>query len=283
LWQFRKNLSFVNKDSYNILINLTLRSTMKKLAFALIVFLSSGLPSGYLYAEEQPAIDEEWLTTTSADFQENLFTNYFSIGLDLGLDFLWNAPNKMEPYFLNPKLPTMSIYYNIPITNSHFMFSPGILWGNHSYSFKNNYTLTRQGEHGNRHTTIIEAKSLLDPQVQVKSSSLDISYIDLVAELRFNTNRLEPQDGFFIAVGGNLGVLLNAATTLQYQEDNQLKARITKESFNLNSIRYGTLVRVGWGRFGAFYAQTLSNLFNKQGFYKHTMKPFSVGLTINLL
>lgn len=253
---------------------------MKKLAFALLIFLS---PNYLLYAQPKTYIVEEQSESIDPNFQEDLFTNYASLVLDLGVDFLSNAPNTMKIDFLKIKWPNTSLYYNIPIHKSHFMISPGIKWGHNSYNFKDKYTLTRTGKEANRPTAIQKAETLFTDSPTIQHSSLDISYTDFVTELRFNANRLEPQDGFFIAVGGNIGVRIDAATTIKYQEDDQNKARITQESFNLNRLRYGLLVRIGWGRFGAFYSHTLSNLFNDKGPSKDIIRPFTVGITLNLL
>jgi hypothetical protein len=196
-------------------------------------------------------------------------------------DLLLNAPQTMKLNLLKIKWPNFYLYYNIPIKESHFMVSPGLGVGHNSYTFKNEYTLVRNKT--SRHTELEKAQSLLGDNPTVNSSSLDINYVDLVTEFRFNANRLEPQDGFFLAIGGNLGIRFNAYTTIQYQEDNQTKTSTTEESFDLNRLRYGLIARIGWGRFGAFYSYTLSNLFNNEGPSKNNIHPFSFGVSLNLL
>jgi hypothetical protein len=253
---------------------------MMKLAFTLIILLSPGY---MMYAQQPMAIADKQLESMDPSFQEDLFTNYASIVLDLGLDFLHKAPNRMKTEIFKLKWPNVSVYYNMPIKESHFMVSPGLSLGRYSYTFKDDYTLTRIGDGEKRRTDMEKAKTLLSDRSKAEHSSLDINYINLVTEFRFNTNRLEPQGEFFIAVGGNLGLLISSSTTINYREDDQKKARITKESFNFNRIRYGLLARVGWGRFGAFYSQTLSDLFNGKGPSKEVIRPFSIGLTLSLL
>jgi hypothetical protein len=251
---------------------------MKNLAFALLLFLSPG----YLWAQEEHPIPKYTDTEEmSSSFQEDLFMNYASIVIDLGPDLLLNAPQTMKLNLLKLKRPNGYFYYNIPIGESHFMVSPGFGFGHNSYTFKDDYTVTR--DKISRHTKIEKAQSLLGDGLKVTSSSLGISYVDLVTEFRFNTNRVEPQDGFFLAIGFNLGIRIGASTTLQYKEDDQTKTRITEESFNLNRLRYGIIARVGWSRFGAFYSYTFSNLFNSQGPSKNNIHPFSFGLSLNLL
>jgi hypothetical protein len=260
-------------------ITIRIESMMKKLAFiALLVFLS---PS-YLWAQEESNLSKySSAEEIDASFQEELFMNYASIVVDLGPDLLLNAPETMKLNLLKIKWPNLYLYYNIPIKESHFMVSPGLGFGRNRYTFKDEYTLARNKT--SRHTELEKADSLLGNNPTINSSSLDVKYVDLVTEFRFNANRLEPQDGFFLAVGGNLGIRYDAYTTIEYKEDGQTKTHIIAESFNLNRLRYGLIARIGWGRFGAFYSHTLSNLFNNQGPTKNNIHPFSFGVSLNLL
>ncbi len=249
---------------------------MKKLAFALLILLS---PS-YLRAQElhEPGDSEQ----IDPFFQEELFSPYASLVLDIGLTFLGNPPKHMQLHRMRSYNLAGSLYYNIPIRESHFMVSPGIGLFSETYSLKNQYTLTR--DTSSRDTRLTKAETLLPSNVKVQSSTLNVKYVDLITEFRFNANRLEPEDGFFVAVGGKLGIRAgSAATTIDYKEDNQEKTRINQESYNLNMLHYGVLARMGWGRFGIFYSHTLSSLFNEKGPSKETTLPFSIGLSLNLL
>lgn len=254
---------------------------MKKLVVALLLFVAPA-PMWAQEAEEQ--------TDTETVFKDQVIklSSYGSFMVDWGLSSLIRAPKKMEQNVWSSRALNGYFYYNIPIKASYFTISPGIGLGGEGYTFKDKedkdkYTLVRSP--GSRKTILESAKNLFkgSHKVEITKSSLNTRYVELVAELRFNTNHQEPQSGFFIAIGPRIGMRWGAATTIQYQEDGQHKSRTTSESFNLNKLRYGFIARIGWRRLGIFYAQTLSNLFNQdQGPSKARIMPFSVGASLNL-
>jgi hypothetical protein len=151
------------------------------------------------------------------------------------------------------------------------------------YTFKSAYTMVR-GAGSDRKTKIepvtnsIKVKSSTD----IKSSIFSIKAAKFALEFRFNSNKEEPQEGFFIAVGGNIGFQFSPSTKIRYEEDKENKVRITQESYNFYKIHYGTVLRTGWNRFGLFYYQTLSTLFNAdKGPEVKRIYPFSVGISFN--
>ncbi|MEM7055393.1 MAG: outer membrane beta-barrel protein [Bacteroidota bacterium] len=246
---------------------------MKKLIFALLLLT---LPS-YIWAEE---VNSQKDTETEVRRQFAMPSNYGSLVVEWGFNALINAPKEMKLGHWGSRTIKGYLYYNIPIKESHFTFSPGIGIEAESYQFRDKYTLARSKS---RKTFLKPARALFPNSPEIKQSSLAVKYTELVTELRFNANHGEPQYGLFIALGGKIGLRWGASTTIRYREDSQNKSRITAESFNLSRLRYGLLARVGWGRFGAFYSQTFSALFSEQGPSEATIRPFSIGISINLL
>lgn len=251
---------------------------MKKLVVILLLFVAP-VPMWAQEAEEQRG------TETVFKDQVIKLSSYGSLLVDWSLSALMGAPKKMELNSWRSRALNGYFYYNIPIKASYFTVSPGIGLGGEGYTFqgKDKYTLVRGSK--SRKTILKAAENLLggSPKVEIIQSSLSTNYVELVAELRFNTNRQEPSLGFFIAIGPRIGMCWRAATTIQYREDDQRKSRTTRESFNLNRLRYGFIGRIGWGRWGIFYAQTLSDLFNQDaGPSKARIMPFSVGASLNL-
>ena len=248
---------------------------MKKFAFALLLLIA---PS-FVWAQ---ATNEQADTETALKRQVATLANYGSLVFDWGLNFFQDVPKEMKLSTWSSRTLNGYFYYNIPIKDSYFMVSPGIGLGSADYKFQDQYTLARTPS--SRRTMLKLAKDVIPGSPEITSSSLTVNYAELVAELRFNANRQEPQAGFLIAVGYRLGMRWGAATTIQYKEDNQKKTRTTVESFNLNRLRHGLIGRIGWGRFGIFYSHTFSDFFNEgQGPTKATMMPVSAGISINLL
>jgi hypothetical protein len=71
--------------------------------------------------------------------------------------------------------------------------------------------------------------------------------------------------------------------TIEYKEDKETKTWINQESFNINKLNYGITGRMGWNRFGLFYNQAFSNLFeSNNAIAKDSILPWSAGITLSL-
>lgn len=215
--------------------------------------------------------------------------DYGTLLIDWGFNFLRDCPQEMQKRSLNVRSSAVYAYYNIRLGKSHFVISPGVGKGHETYRFSKqteNLGYNTLARDNSRHTAFKDAREVLhNPTngIKILRSGLNVSYWDFLLELRFNANKKYPKEGFFAALGYKIGMLWNASTTIKYQEDNQTKRSVMKESFNLNKTRHGAHARLGWGRFSMFYKHTLSSLFNeKKGPKKTTTKPVTVGLSIDL-
>lgn len=261
---------------------------MKKLIFTLLLSTSS------LYVEAQRAQDNDTSTQAiapptkeSVEYKYEDYasqpqsaaekpSNYGSLVIDWGFDFLRNNPSEMDLKFWQSRFMNICLCYNIRLGYSHFTMSPGIGLGFERYQFAAQKPLGRNA--GNRTT------EFQDDNRKISSSGLDARYIDfLMLEARFSNNIQDPKESFFIAIGGKLGALWKASYTIKYTEDDETKTQTTSERFNLNKMRYGFHARAGWGRFGLCYTYMFSSLFNKnQGPGKTTSKTHSLGIAIDL-
>lgn len=235
------------------------------------------------HTPQQEPVDQE-IDATDV-LEPEVLSNYAALTINWGIASLLQAPKNMDFIFWRSRLLGATLYYNIPVRNSHFMVSCGADLYNVDYLFKEGeYTIDRDAS--TRKTIVLPTSKVVPTFKKAEKSSLSIWHADFVSELRFNSNKEEPQEGFFIAIGGNIGFQFSPAVTIQYKEDKENKTQTIQESFNLSKLRYGVLTRMGWGRFGAFYQQTLSGFFNDQGPTTSTNKsilPFSVGVSVNLL
>ena len=262
---------------------------MKKGLIKILVcaWLINLLPA-YNYAQES-AQDSERKTPIDVfkedeDAQVDILTPYTTLVVDWGVTLLQNAPSNMDLILWRSRVLSGSFYYNIPIGTSHFMTSFGVGMSNADYLFKSDSILDRRDAQ-NRKTGIKPAKNVIagNTKTKIQKTIFSINHADFIGEFSFNLNKEEPQEGFFVAVGGYIGFQFSPTTSIYYKEDDQNKVRITKESFNTRKYRYGTIARIGWNRFGAFYKHTLSGLFDENGPSQDTILPFSIGISINLL
>ena len=231
--------------------------------------------------------------------------NYGSLLIDWGFDFLQGGPEPMSHTFLGSRMGNVYLYYNIRIARSHFVISPGIGFSGERHQFrayqkdknppkgqdpqKEYYTLTRDANSQDqkvRDTKLEPAHTVLQlkDSKDVTASALDVSYLDFLLEARFHANEKYPKESFFVAIGGRLGMLWGAYTTVYYKADQQTKRRIEQESFNLKRFRYGVYTRLGWNRIGAFYAFTLSPLFSQDKGPEGTeVQVHCLGISLDLL
>ena len=213
--------------------------------------------------------------------------NYGSLVIDWGLNFLRDRPQEMDLICWGSRFSNVYYYYNIRLGQSRFAISPGIGIGSEGYRFKEKdekyYTLVRNEVI--RDTEFKYAHELFPKSKKILQSSLDLRYVDFMLEVRLSANRKYPKESFFVALGGKVGMLWHASTTVKYKEDDQIKQQVAREFFNLNKMRSAVHARLGWERFSLFYTQTLpfSTLFNKdRGPSKTTTQPYNVGLSVDL-
>lgn len=266
---------------------------MKKLILALLLSTTAT----YVRAQGIEQNTQQAATpvpSTQKDNQKNLLEikkletmppklpNYGSLVVGWGLDFLRGNPSKMDLNPLSSRFTNLCLLYNIRLGQSHFVISPGIGVAFDGYEFKNtSEILTRDEE--SRNTVFKKASELFPKSTKIVQSSLNKRYINIILEVRFNANNKYPKEGFFIALGGNLGLLWRASTTVKYQQDDETKEQTNNEFFNLERMRSGVHAKLGWGRFGLCYTHIISNLFKPdKGPNSNTTQTCNLGLSIDL-
>ena len=80
-----------------------------------------------------------------------------------------------------------------------------------------------------------------------------------------------------------VGVLLDSKTKVKYTADGENKITKQKENFEINTLRYGAYMRLGYGGFSAYAYYGLSDVFRKEkGPMDTTMFPITFGLSLAL-
>jgi hypothetical protein len=235
--------------------------------------------------ENKNEADYELLTGEEEDgFQPEIPLKYTTLVFDYGIVNFIRVPKHMDLAFWGSTALHGGLYLNIPIGKSHFMVSCGAGVTRNKCTFRRDWTLARDTNRKvimKAATQVVQGKKQL---VKLKTSTFSTNYANFILELKFNSNKEEPQEGFFVAVGGNIGLQYWPSTKIRYEEDEESKLRIVEESFNTDKVHYGAQARIGWGRYGIFYHQTLSAIFKtNEGPEVEHILPFSVGISINLL
>ena len=127
----------------------------------------------------------------------------------------------------------------------------------------------------------------LADSITYSKNKLNTTYADIPLELRFRTNPNKFNKTWKLALGIKVGYLLSATHKYRGKNygilgnrplDEEIKV---KDKFvpNMNKLRYGTMVRLGYSNFNIFAFYSLSTLFDtNKGPGIH---PFSVGFSFN--
>jgi len=278
---------------YNLEKQIGMKKTLiRNLTCAWLLLLSPAYTWAQATSQElknKDTADYDFVIKEEDELQPEIPLRYTTLVFDYGIANLARVPEHMDVTFWGSTALHGSLYYNIPISKSHFMVSCGAGITNTKYTFHDDWTLARDDKDSDRKTTLKHATQVVkvkDSQsVKLKDSMFSINSANFILDLRFNSNKEEPQEGFFIAIGGNIGFQYWPSTKIRYEEDKENKVRITEESFNFSKVHYGAQARIGWSRYGLFYNQTLSEVFttNKGPEGVKRILPFSVGVSINLL
>lgn len=197
--------------------------------------------------------------------------------LDLGFNYPSSEPADFDKAFFGSR--TINVYYQYPIRfgRSHFSFNPGIGFSFERFRFSNEFTLRESSTAGE--FDLVNANTIYD---DVNKSLLVTNYIEIPAEIRYDTKPEDIGRSFNVAVGGRIGYLMDSFTKVRYRENGETKKIKDKQQFGLNSIRYGVYTRIGVGAFNVFGFFNLSPLFESgKGPSDTEMTTFTVGVSLN--
>ena len=207
---------------------------------------------------------------------------------DLMIEFGFNWVQEHAPGigFNTTGSRTFNAYYlwDKNIGESAFSLHPGFGIGTEKYKFQDNLTIGygRDGE-GNQEMQFIRLDSIYGIRTEYKKSQINPNYFDIPIEIRWRSRIYDPKRSFKVALGGKVGFLFDSKTKVKYSSDGETKTTKQKENFELNQIRYGTYLRLGFGGFSAYGYYSWSDLFKKdKGPMNTTMYPLTFGLSLAL-
>ncbi len=198
--------------------------------------------------------------------------------IDFGVSHFINAPDSMATSTLRSRAVNIYYLYRIPFgDNSNFSINPGIGIGLENYMFKDDNVTLEMNQDQTKLVGLTEFDGL-------KKSKLNLNYLDIPVELRYNANRDNPSKGLKVSVGGRVGILFDAKTKVKYELEDDVKIMKAKEDFSLNKIRYSLHGRIGLGNFSVFYYQNLNSVFKKDKGPEGTneTKSFMAGISFTL-
>lgn len=124
----------------------------------------------------------------------------------------------------------------------------------------------------------------VDSTSHFKKYKLATGFLEVPLEIRYSSKPLEPGKAFKVALGIKVGTLINAHTkgkTFQDKNGNTINAYILKENSKrfINTTRFTTTARVGYGIFSLFGTYQLNNVL-KDG-AGPAMQLYQIGITLS--
>jgi len=170
--------------------------------------------------------------------------------------------------------------YDIALNkNGNVSFAPGIGIGTNRYSHNKEFDVNDEGQ--TFFTTLGET-------VNYDTNVLTTNFFDIPLELRFRTNPNKLGRRFKVAVGFKGGYLFNGHT--KWVGEPKFNTDLTVEKFknfsipNLNNLRYGYTLRIGYSNFNLVGFYSAAPLFDiGKSTVNGGIKPFYIGFSFNSL
>jgi hypothetical protein len=194
-------------------------------------------------------------STPSPDFPGALVFEY-------GLNYLINQEHEMRTNAW--KSATFNIYYLYPVNFGKSRFSMNLGFGVGSEKFGFESPVSLQDSLGFTLMRNIEDLPRFADASSVKQTQFVANYLDFPLEFRVHSRKDDHKRSWFLAIGGKIGVNIDAKTKIKYTEFGSNKTYKDKHHFNVNSFRYGLIARVGLGPFSMWYYYSGSELFRGQ-------------------
>lgn len=181
--------------------------------------------------------------------------------VDIGVNNWGTSPTNLSLNNFQSKTVSLTYYYDLPIGNNGFTFTPGIGLGLERYSLENNFTLTSSVDaNSNRTIMATDLNTLISNPISFDKSKLAMHYLDIPLELRYYKSKNQYNRGFRVALGVKVGVLYSSFVKYKFEDaggDNRTVK--DRQDLGLNRFRYGVQGRVGWGGISLFGFYELSD------------------------
>jgi hypothetical protein len=142
----------------------------------------------------------------------------------------------------------------------------GVSWYN--FKFQNDQVTLQKNSAGDQYDLVVDPRAS-DPIYDFKKSKLTATYINasLIPVFDFGGHRDKHRmwdghsDSFRIGLGPYVGYRIGSYTKQVYTENGNDKKEHNKDNFNLNNLRYGARLQIGFRSTDLFFNYDLNNLF----------------------
>ena len=188
--------------------------------------------------------------------------------IDIGLNYLDDEPPTIDQSGWSSK--SIGLYYvKKKLFGRKFAINGGLGFGLEKLSLGDTTTLFSQYLNESEVEEVAVAAlpgtgSDDDPTLSYKKNRLAITYFEAPVDFRFYPKGTEEGEGLLLGVGGVFGLRFNSKTKWKYERFDRTVIEKNSGKFNLNSVRYGFLVRFGFKGVHLFYKQYMSDLFKDE-------------------
>lgn len=181
--------------------------------------------------------------------------------IDLGVNTWAEAPTNLDLNLFQSKTVGLTYYWDLPIGEKGFTFTPGFGLGIERFSFDQSFTIGSVSDDTGVRTISTDDLSEVIPDASlIGKTKAGMNYVDIPLEFRYYARANGFSRGFRVALGAKVGLLYSSFTKYTY-EDFTGSDRLVKDrkDMGLNRFRYGVQGRVGWGSFSFFGFYELSD------------------------
>lgn len=161
--------------------------------------------------------------------------------------------------------------YDVPIKSSGFSVAPGLGFTHSSYFHNSNIF---EDSTGTRFAPIADFSDNDD----FKRRKLAVNYLEIPVEFRYRSKPDKKANMWKVAAGVKAGIRVGAASKEKNLDNGYYKIFKTKGWQDVNLVRVGPTLRVGYGSFNLFAFYSVTGLFKNSN--NLDMTPFAVGITI---
>ena len=191
--------------------------------------------------------------------------------IQIGTEQWGNQPDSIQTTALG-RVFNAYVCYDFPILKSNFSFAAGLGIGTSNIYFKNQVVILSDT------TPAIQFRPETSPAY--KKFKLNTAYIEAPFELRFFANKENRNVGFKAALGLKVGALVSSHTKGKYTLNNKpITDKVVTKRY-IETWRYVTTLRLGYGNFSLYGAYSFSNLFRTNS-GPENIRPIQVGLTLS--
>lgn len=175
--------------------------------------------------------------------------------INVGINALVDRPRELRLNAFGSK--SVGIYYTNRVAISPtFSFYPALGLGLEKYDFQDDITLTNNATN---ETQITDISGL----GVISKNRLATTFLEAPVEFRYFPKKTTDGSGFFIAIGGSIGIRLASHMKLKYttEEDVNVTDKF-RTDYNQSTVRYGLIGRIGTRGVSGFYRVYFSQVFD---------------------